>query len=161
MSYRYRLALYFMLDHPDWGVMECIRQSKQTMKGWKWPLFVMDLSFLGWMILELLTFGILSLWVSPISRPARPISTAGWYMEHFRSPLRRRSTTQALPSKLQKTCGQELSARFFWREGNCVKWASLLSCSCWCCALNPGRQAVQYAFRYDFREIFVILHKKY
>ncbi|WP_186564929.1 DUF975 family protein [Lawsonibacter celer] len=65
VSYRYRLALYFMLDHPDWGVMECIRQSKQTMKGWKWPLFVMDLSFLGWMILELLTFGILSLWVSP------------------------------------------------------------------------------------------------
>nr|MCR4789517.1 DUF975 family protein [Treponemataceae bacterium] len=33
--------------------------------GWKWKLFVLDLSFIGWELLSLLTAGILSLWLSP------------------------------------------------------------------------------------------------
>ena len=49
--YRYRMALYLLLDHPEMSVMQCIRQSKQMMKGHKGELFVMDLSFLGWAIL--------------------------------------------------------------------------------------------------------------
>ena len=51
-AYRYRMALYLLLDHPEMSVMQCIRQSKQMMKGHKGELFVMDLSFLGWAILE-------------------------------------------------------------------------------------------------------------
>lgn len=51
-AYRYRMALYLLLDHPEMSVMQCIRQSKQMMKGHKGDLFVMDLSFLGWAILE-------------------------------------------------------------------------------------------------------------
>ncbi|MBM6723576.1 DUF975 family protein [Pseudoflavonifractor phocaeensis] len=65
MSYRYRLAIYYLLDHPDMGVLESISNSKQTMKGKKIDLFVMDLSFLGWLILSVFTLGILGLWVSP------------------------------------------------------------------------------------------------
>ncbi|MFQ9918546.1 MAG: hypothetical protein ACLRWQ_21380 [Flavonifractor plautii] len=34
-SYRYRLATYFLLDHPEMGALESITQSKQAMKGWK------------------------------------------------------------------------------------------------------------------------------
>lgn len=51
-AYRYRMALYLLLDHPEMSVMQCIRESKQMMKGHKGELFVMDLSFLGWAILE-------------------------------------------------------------------------------------------------------------
>ena len=32
-SYRYRLATYFLLDHPEMGALESITQSKQAMKG--------------------------------------------------------------------------------------------------------------------------------
>lgn len=65
VTYRYRLAFYFLLDHPDWGVMQCIRESKQAMKGRKWSLFVLDLSFIGWYLLSACTLGIVGLWVSP------------------------------------------------------------------------------------------------
>lgn len=65
MAYRYRLATYFLLDDPGMGVLASIRESKETMRGRKWQLFVMDLSFLGWELLSLITFGIVGLWAFP------------------------------------------------------------------------------------------------
>lgn len=50
-AYRYRQAIYILLDHPEKSVLQCIRESKQMMAGHKWELFVMDLSFIGWGIL--------------------------------------------------------------------------------------------------------------
>ena len=47
-AYRYRQGLYLLLDHPEMGIMDCIRTSKNLMDGHKWELFVMDLSFLLW-----------------------------------------------------------------------------------------------------------------
>ncbi|GEP25344.1 MAG: DUF975 family protein [Lentilactobacillus diolivorans] len=47
------------------GYLEAITQSRQMMNGHKWEYFVMDLSFIGWEIVEGLTFGIASLWVEP------------------------------------------------------------------------------------------------
>ena len=66
-AYRYRMSLYLLLDHPEMGVMECLRTSKQMMKGHKWECFVMDLSFIGWRLLsELPLIGyFVSLWVTP------------------------------------------------------------------------------------------------
>ena len=65
ISYRYRLATYFLLDEPNMGVLASIRESKQTMRSRKWQLFIMDLSFLGWGLLSLITFGIVGLWAEP------------------------------------------------------------------------------------------------
>lgn len=56
--YRYRLAYYIALDHPELGPLECIRESKRLIDGYKLELFILDLSFLGWHILGALTFGI-------------------------------------------------------------------------------------------------------
>lgn len=50
-EYRYRLALYLLLDHPEMSAMDCIRESKRIMSGNKGQLFVLDLSFIGWWIL--------------------------------------------------------------------------------------------------------------
>lgn len=47
------------------GFLECITRSKQMMKGYKGQLFLLDLSFIGWHILALLTFGIGYLWLTP------------------------------------------------------------------------------------------------
>lgn len=50
-TYRYRMAKFILLDNPDMGVMDCIRASKQMMKGHKWECFVLELSFIGWQLL--------------------------------------------------------------------------------------------------------------
>lgn len=55
-AYRYRLALYLLLDHPEMGVMECIRESKRLMRGHKAELFILDLSFIGWALLSVIPF---------------------------------------------------------------------------------------------------------
>ena len=54
VTYRYRLTSYFILDDPDCTARQAICRSKQAMKGWKWSLFCLDLSFFGWMLLSLL-----------------------------------------------------------------------------------------------------------
>jgi uncharacterized membrane protein len=54
-AYRYRMAMYILIDHPEMSVMACLRESKRLMKGHKWELFVLDLSFIGWEILSNLT----------------------------------------------------------------------------------------------------------
>lgn len=62
-SYRYRMAFYIMLDHPEYSPIECIRQSKAMMNGRKGELFILDLSFLGWYLLALVPF--VTIFVTP------------------------------------------------------------------------------------------------
>ncbi len=62
-AYRYRMALYIMIDNPEKGALECIRESKQLMNGRKGELFVLDLSLLGWYLLALIPFA--QIWVTP------------------------------------------------------------------------------------------------
>lgn len=64
-AYRYYFALINLLENPDLGIMECIRLSKEQTRGYKWQLFVLDLSFLGWAILSIFTMGILYIWLAP------------------------------------------------------------------------------------------------
>lgn len=61
--YRYRMALYIMIDNPQLSALDCISASKQMMYGHKWELFVLDLSFLGWYLLALFPF--VTIWVTP------------------------------------------------------------------------------------------------
>lgn len=58
----------FILADPDFeGIepMDAITKSKDMMEGHKMDLFILVLSFLGWFILCLLTFGVLILYVGP------------------------------------------------------------------------------------------------
>ncbi len=61
--YRYRMALYIMIDNPQLSAFECISASKQMMDGRKGELLVLDLSFLGWYLLALFPF--VTIWVTP------------------------------------------------------------------------------------------------
>lgn len=49
--YRYRQAIYLLLENPEMSALDCIRESKRLMRGHKWELFVFDLSFIGWLFL--------------------------------------------------------------------------------------------------------------
>lgn len=55
-AYRYSFAIFIMLDHPDMNPMDCIRKSKELTNGHKMELFVLDLSFLGWIFLSAIPF---------------------------------------------------------------------------------------------------------
>lgn len=55
-AYRYRMALYLLLENPDLGVMDCLKTSSRMMKGHKWELFVLDLSFIGWYLLRAIPY---------------------------------------------------------------------------------------------------------
>ncbi|MDV0429891.1 DUF975 family protein [Lactiplantibacillus sp. DA1] len=44
---------------------DAVTRSRQLMKGHKWQLFVLQLSFLGWALLSVLTAGIGQLWLTP------------------------------------------------------------------------------------------------
>lgn len=46
--YRYRQAIYLLLEHPEMSALDCIRESKRLMTGHKAELFVLDLSFILW-----------------------------------------------------------------------------------------------------------------
>lgn len=55
-AYRYSMAVYIMIDNPEYSAMECIRGSKQMMMGHKGELFLLDLSFIGWAFLSIIPF---------------------------------------------------------------------------------------------------------
>ena len=66
-AYRYSMSLFILLDHPEYGIMDCIRESKRITSGYKWQLFILDLSFLVWVLLSFLPFlgWAIQLWFTP------------------------------------------------------------------------------------------------
>ncbi len=56
-SYRYRMAIYLLIDDPTKGANQCIKESKELMKGRKMELFVLDLTLIGWMFLASIPIG--------------------------------------------------------------------------------------------------------
>jgi uncharacterized membrane protein len=62
---RYSQAYYIAKDNPEIGALEAIRRSKAMMDGHKGRLFVLALSFIGWLLLGALAVGIGLLWVYP------------------------------------------------------------------------------------------------
>ena len=65
MGYAYAMTPYITNDRPDLDASDCIHESRMMMKGYKWKLFCMDLSFIGWAILCIFTLGIGFLWLQP------------------------------------------------------------------------------------------------
>lgn len=57
---------YLLAENPSIKRKEAFQLSKQMMKGNKWKTFILDISFFGWYLLSVLTFGLLSiLYVNP------------------------------------------------------------------------------------------------
>lgn len=56
--YSYFMVPYIVAENPDMSGREAVTLSRRIMRGHKWECFVLELSFLGWQILGLLTFGL-------------------------------------------------------------------------------------------------------
>lgn len=65
-AYEYRMIPYILADNPKIERKEAFRRSKEMMKHNKWKTFILDVTFLLWNILSLVTFGFLNiLYVNP------------------------------------------------------------------------------------------------
>ncbi len=62
--YSYSMVYYIKADHPEYDWRQCIAESQAMMNGHKMDLFILDLSFIGWMIVGSLCLGVGTLWVS-------------------------------------------------------------------------------------------------
>ena len=76
-SYSYAMAMYIQQDNPTKEAKACIDESRQMMDGYKWQLFCLDFSFIGWYFLGALCFGVGTLFVIPYHQMAR----ANFYQE--------------------------------------------------------------------------------
>lgn len=76
-SFEYTIIPYILADEPEISSKEAFKKAKQMMKGNKWRLFKLDFSFIGWLILCILTLGLGTFFLIPYINAA----TAEFYVE--------------------------------------------------------------------------------
>ncbi len=81
--YAYSMAPFIQQDSEDKNWKKCLDESRKMMKGHKMQLFLLELSFLGWIILGALCFGIGTLFVIPYMDMAK----ANFYDELKKNPV--------------------------------------------------------------------------
>lgn len=64
-SFSYAMTPYIAVEHPEYSASEAIRASSEMMRGHKFDLFWLYLSFIGWFFLAILTCGIGFFWLEP------------------------------------------------------------------------------------------------
>lgn len=64
-AYSYAMSYYILADNPEISANEARKKSIEMMRGNKWRLFCLSFSFIGWILLCGLTFGILTFWITP------------------------------------------------------------------------------------------------
>lgn len=77
MSYAYSMTFFIISDEKDISVMDAIRKSRKMMRGYKWKLLGLQIRFIGWLLLCVLTFGILTFWIDPYME----MSTLNFYLD--------------------------------------------------------------------------------
>ena len=65
-SYSYYMTPFILCERPDMTSIEAIRESKELMRGNKWRLFCLEISFIGW---ELLASGVMGVVIMLIMTP--------------------------------------------------------------------------------------------
>ena len=71
VNYMYSMVPYLLHDYPELTPREAMKISREMMSGQKWNLFVLDITFIGWVILAIITCGLGSLFVVPYMQAAR------------------------------------------------------------------------------------------
>ena len=64
-SYEYSMVPYILAENPQISCERAFELSKQMTKGEKWKIFVLDLSFIGWLILGFLCCCVGQIFVAP------------------------------------------------------------------------------------------------
>ena len=64
-NYSYKMVTYIIAENPKISAKDAIKMSREMMNGNKLNSFKLDLTFLGWNILQYITFGIAGIYVGP------------------------------------------------------------------------------------------------
>lgn len=64
-AYSYSMTNYILAEHPEFTASGAIKESQRIMHGHKADLFVLRLSFIGWALLCVVTFGLATIYVMP------------------------------------------------------------------------------------------------
>lgn len=70
-TYSYAMAPYLLNDNQGLSANEAITRSRSLMHGNKCRLFLLDLSFLGWFLLVVASFGLANFYVMPYYQATR------------------------------------------------------------------------------------------
>lgn len=65
VSYRYRMAWFVLLEEPELSAGQALKKAVALNRGHRKEIFLMDLSFLPWLLLSAATLGILLIWKLP------------------------------------------------------------------------------------------------
>lgn len=87
-AFRYAMAPFILYENPGMRAGEAISASKEMMDGHKMDLFILDLTFIGWNILAVLSLGIGYLWLNPYQSMAhtsfyRMLSPKKYIIDHI------------------------------------------------------------------------------
>ena len=64
---------YLLHDYPELTPREAMKISREMMSGQKWNIFILDLTFIGWILLSILTAGLGVIFVEPYMSTARAV----------------------------------------------------------------------------------------
>lgn len=125
----YSLVPYLLADkeYKDMKIMDILRKSTVIMNGHKFDLFILQLSFLGWHLLGLLTLGILEIWIIPYEQTAitKFLNDIKVQYEENHKPIKLEKKSKKTTTKKGRTCPEcgarvSLSADFCSECGNAL-----------------------------------------
>jgi uncharacterized membrane protein len=64
-SLSYSMAFFILYDNPEMKPRQALKESCRMMKGFRWKLLCLGFSFIGWILLGILTLGIGLFWLYP------------------------------------------------------------------------------------------------
>ncbi len=64
-TFAYSMTPFILVENPELSIVDAMKKSRLVMKGHKFDLFYLELSFIGWVFLSVLTLGIGIIWLQP------------------------------------------------------------------------------------------------
>ena len=64
----YSMHYYILIDNPDMTAKEVLKESKSIMQGHKLSYIILQLSFIGWLFLNAVTLGLVTIYSEPYYR---------------------------------------------------------------------------------------------
>lgn len=73
LTFAYAMVPYLIKDYPELTWRDALRTSREMMNGHKWELFCLEFSFIGWILLAIVTCGIGILFLAPYMETAEAL----------------------------------------------------------------------------------------
>lgn len=107
----YSMAFYILDENPDMTAGEALNRSKKMMDGHKMELFLLNLSFIGWVFLSIVTLGIGFLYTVPYmeSTVAQFYQKLSGSADNNRKKLPEETGVSSMPEEVRQQCSGSMS----------------------------------------------------